>query len=918
MNTQGKTRLYMFLITIIVLIIIFSTVGCRITMSAEETAVPGEIPVSKVESIELSQGWALISAEEVADEDATISQVGYDVSSWYPTNVPSTILAALAANGVYKDGEGEDSLYFGTNLNSVPILTGKNWWYRTEFAAPAGSSGQQYWLRFKGIAYSGQIWLNGKLLDENAEGTMVNHDYNVTGLIQPGKTNALAVMVTPPVENDLTFWYVDWNPAPKDMNGGLWGKVILDMAGPVALRDPFVKTVLPLPDTDSADLTVYVDAVNGSVNPVTGVLKGEITKEGYPTISFQQDVTLDPNERREIVFDPETFTQLHISDPALWWPYNMGDPELYNLDICFELDDIKSDAKSIKFGIRQITDYMTSPIYGDSYVGFKINGQDILIRGAAYVWDMLMRWGTAVNEKHMRYFKDMNINTIRFEGILGNKEIYDIADREGMLLMPGFVCCSKWENWDEWTSAEHGVALASLESQMRLMRHHASALVWTYASDGDPPSSILTAYRDIAEKLHWQNPARSSTSGGQSGIKMNGPYKWVPPNYWYYDTKSGGAFGFCAEQGGETPPPEDSLRKFIPEKELWPISFVRDTSWKFHAGTSWSTFKDINVYNNAMNKRYGKPNNITEYSDRSQLMNYEQVRSQFEAYAANAYTLATGTIFWMGNSAWPALTWELYDYYMKPAGSFFGAKKALEPVHILWDYNTTPENTSITPNKVKVFNSTLNDYSNMTAYVSVYNIPDLTQQYAEQVTLDVLSANACTEVLTIPSITGLSNTYFLRLQLKDSSGDLVSSNLYWYSTQQDILSDNIRWYMRDVTDYADLTGLNLLETNNNVTAVAFKEVRDGNETATISVSNTSMNNIAFFVHVEVVRGEDGHKEVLPVTYTDNYVTLWPGESVTIKAEYETADLGGQPAYFMVRGYNVPEFSNEIALSQDSD
>jgi len=909
----NKLKLYMCL----VIVLILSKGGCRMNIRAREA------PVFKVESMELSQGWALISANEVTDEGATISQVGYGISNWYPTTVPSTVFAALVANGVYKDGEGENNLYFGTNLNLVPTLTGQNWWYRGEFTAPAGVPGQQYWLRFKGIAYQGQIWLNGTLLDENAEGTLVNHEYNVTDLIQPGEANALAIRVTPPVSsndekdaltNNLSFWYVDWNPAPKDMNAGLWGKVILAMSGPVVLRDPFVKTVLPLPDTDSADLTVYVNAVNGSADLVTGVLRGKITKKSYPTISFHQSVTLDPNERREIVFDPKTFSQLHVSNPALWWPYGFGSPELYNLEIWFEVDNKKSDMKSIEFGIRQITDYMTSPIYGDSYVGFKINGHDILIRGAAYVWDMLMRWDTATNEAHMRYFKDMNVNTIRFEGILGNEELYNIADREGILLMPGFVCCSRWENWTQWTPTEYNVAYASLESQMCLMRHHACALAWMYASDGDPPPEVLTAFRNIATMLHWQNPARSSTSGGQSGIKMKGPYKWEPPNYWYYDTISGGAFGFCAEQGGETPPPEDSLRKFIPEAELWPISFASGSSWQLHAGTLWSTFNNITVYNNALNGRYGTPTNITEYSDRSQLMNYEQARAQFEAYGANAYTLSTGTIFWMGNSAWPAITWELYDYYMKPAGSFFGAKKALEPVHVLWDYNTTPENTSITPNKVKVFNSTLNDYADMTVFVNVYNIPDLTQQYAEQVTSDV-PANASTDVLTIPSITDLSTTYFLRLQLKDSSGNLVSSNLYWYSTQPDVISSKNQWDKRDVTTYANLTGLNLLETNNSVTAATFREVSDGQETVTIRVNNTSTTNIAFFVLVEVTKGKGG-EEVLPLTYTDNYITLWPGELATIKAEYATADLGGQPPYFVVRGYNVPEFSKEISSFAD--
>src|ERR671935_1614368 len=260
-----------------------------------------------VSSTQLTTGWALRSATNVTDTGATISQPGYSTSGWYPISIPSTVLAGLVANNVYQN------IYFGTNLQSVPDLTGQNWWYRGEFTAPANSTGQAYWLRFKGISYRAQIWLNGTQLDANAVGTMVAHEYNVTSLIKPGAKNALAILVTPPAHDckDLSFCTVDWQPEAPDMNAGLWGKTLLETTGPVALRDPYVKTVLPLPATNSADLTVYADAVNATNAPVTTTISGTITKAGYTTISFTQTVTLAAKERREIAFDPATFPQLH-------------------------------------------------------------------------------------------------------------------------------------------------------------------------------------------------------------------------------------------------------------------------------------------------------------------------------------------------------------------------------------------------------------------------------------------------------------------------------------------------------------------------------------------------------------------------------------------------------------------------------
>jgi len=248
-------------------------------ISPTPTPAPTQTPTSAptVSSTELTTGFSLKSANNVTDPGTTISTVGYNVASWYPITVPSTVMAGLVANNVYPN------VFFGTNLQSVPDLTNQNWWYRGQFNAVADGIGQQYWLRFKGISYRAQIWLNGTLLDSNAVGTLVVHEYNVTNLINKGGANAVALLITPPGHGcvDLSFCTVDWNPEAPDMEAGIWGKVLLDTTGAVALRDPYVKTVLPLPATTSADLSVYVDAVNATNNQISGAVSGTITKAGH-------------------------------------------------------------------------------------------------------------------------------------------------------------------------------------------------------------------------------------------------------------------------------------------------------------------------------------------------------------------------------------------------------------------------------------------------------------------------------------------------------------------------------------------------------------------------------------------------------------------------------------------------------------
>ena len=434
---------------------------------------------------------------------------------------------------------------------------------------------------------------------------MVEHEYNVTDLVRPGALNAVAILVTPPRHgcNDLSFCTVDWNPEAPDMNAGLWGKTSLDTTGPVALRDPYVKTVLPLPATSSADLTVYADAVNATAAAVTTTVSGTITKPSYPAISFSQTVTLSPNERREIVFDPATYPQLHVTSPALWWPYQFGSPELYHLSVSASVGVATSDTQAIDFGIRQFTDYRTT-VNGSSFVGYKVNGQNIFVRGGGYVWDMLQRWDTRTNTAHLQYVKNMGLNTVRLEGTLGNEELYDLADRMGIMIFPGFVCCSAWENESKWTTEQTQVANASLNSQMRALRAHASALLWAFGSDKPPLASVLATYKATAAGLHWQNPTLDNVAtwaNANAGMKMDGPYKWEPPVLWWDTTQAGSAFGTTAEEGTESPPPLESLQKFIGPSDLWPIGAV----WNYHAGKPRSVFDNIQVFTDGMNNRYG-------------------------------------------------------------------------------------------------------------------------------------------------------------------------------------------------------------------------------------------------------------------------------------------------------------------------
>ena len=155
------------------------------------------------------------------------------------------------------------------------------------------------------------------------------------------------------------------------------------------------------------------------------------------------------------------------------------------------------------------------------------------------------------------------------------------------------------------------------------------------------------------------------------------PYDYEPPSYWLEDkSKWGGAWGYNTETGpGPAIPPLESLKKMLPKEHLWPV----DEFWNFHAAGE--RFKDLSRFNEAMSATYGPPSDLEDHLRKAQAMAYEGERAMFEAYGRTKYT-STGVIQWMLNNAWPSIYWHLYDYYMYPAGGYFGTRKAYEPLHV--------------------------------------------------------------------------------------------------------------------------------------------------------------------------------------------------------------------------------------------
>jgi exo-1,4-beta-D-glucosaminidase len=853
----------------------------------------------------LRTDWQLQSSCAMHAHGDQISMPGFSASGWHTTTVPSTVVAALVVDGTYPDPD------YGMNLRKIPGTAypiGANfanlpmpkdspfacsWWYRTEMAIPRDFQGRMVWLHFEGINYRANIWINGKKFADAADvaGSYRIYDFDVTPFVMPGATNAIAVETFAPTEKDLAMNFVDWNPAPPDKDMGLWGDVYITTSGPVALRYPSVATHFRDASLAEADLSVTAQVRNATSASVSAVVSGTIEN-----IHFEQSVQLGAGETRSVTFTPEQFPQLRIAHPKVWWPYGLGAQNLETLAMQARVDGAVSDEQNVRFGIREIT----SEMQPHNYRLFRINGKTILIRGGGWAPDMLMRQPPHKLEAQFDYVREMGLNTIRLEGKLEPEDFFNLADERGVLVMAGWCCCSFWEQWEKWKPADLQNATEQLRSQILRLRNHPSLLLWLNGSDNPPPPDVERAYLNIERELHWPNPITSSADvrptsvSGPSGVK-EGPYDYESPVYWYEDTRHGGAFGYDTEtSAGAAPMVEGSLKKTMPADQIWPSNDY----WHFHSGSG--DFQTLSAFDGAMNQIYGPAKDLQDYERKAQAMAYENERAMYEAYARNKYT-STGVIQWMLNSAWPSLFWHLYDYYLQPAGGYFGAKEANEMLHVQYSYDDR---------SVVVVNSYYHSFPGLTVSTDVYDF-DLKPIFSRRTPVDV-AADSSQRILTIPAFpkTSTPQTYFVKLDLRDRAGKSLSSNFYWISSKAPVFEWPRTTYVRtEESSYQDLTMLASLP---RVKLEATANRREAGGEVTVRLRNPS-EHLAFQVRL-AVNDADGN-EVLPVFWSDNYTELMPGESKIITARYPAWIKLVSGAKLEVGGWNIEPVTLDLSSSR---
>ena len=967
-----------------------------------------------------------LNAIAVKDADDTVAAANYPTTQWLRATVPGTVLGNLVDNGVYNglfepDNDGKINEYFNDNFSKIP--TGDfdhEWWYSADFTIPLKDAGKRITLTFKGISYTGEIYVNGTkisnkyinircedylkngptMLNPEAEiedyeaegegtlngvtdwgtyksqfiGTMRTYDIDITDLVTTGKgENNVKVKITKPVyQRDLTYYWVDWNPQPADAMMGLTGEVFLHTSGSPRLANPAVASKVAF-DHENARLSFFVDVSNFTTAAVSGTLTAVVKDPNGKIVATvtKENINVPADAyNQEIALFSADYPQLCLANPQLWWPYLSGDQPLYTVDYEFSVNGVVSDWLHHRFGIREITEEVNVSPYANMYsdsitsnhlsnmLQLYVNHRPVLLKGGGYcATDLLLRHDKNVNQAVVEYIKYMGMNMIRDEGKFFDNDLLALMDENGIVLMTGWCCCDRWQEPGFFSKAERFVAFESLYAQLRNARRFACMILWFNGSD-EPPSiarqgvngqNIEQKYFEIEADLRWLEMGSNCSNGTSKlatltgvvgGMHMDATYDSQTPT-WYYSEPRGN-FGFISEGGGGgSVPVQETMRRILPEANLWPYNSAENYNvWNYHSCRG--GFNNLGQHVMIIDGAYGASATFDEFITRAQLFQYDLQRAQYEALNFYRYKNTSGFVNWMLNNAWPVMFWNQFDYYMNPNGTTYGARKGNEPVHIMY---------SMYHKCVNVVNNTFNTYSGAVAKMSIYDINGnlISTPLEKTVNIQADGAPAAVEYASLgknrlgPKTIGLtknsadeyepyqinyygkitdaygvidlwnhndiqsslikptSDVYFIRLELIDANGKILSLNSYAEPMRNDVAGASHSWNRSGIYQMADLTQLNQLPPVELKHAqISTKKVGNKN-VLTYRISNPT-DAIAYAVELKAYTGKDKKMLVAPVLYEDNLFTLFPGETRDIKITYNRSDLSSN-AFVTINCYN---------------
>jgi len=887
----------------------------------------------------LRKNWLFRSSSMVRESADKISSGKFQPRDWHPTVVPTTVLRALVQNKVYPDPyiglnnmkipDASDEFNKTHDLGKYSYLPDKRnpwkdpYWFWTQFNIPDHFEGKVIWLNLEGINYRAEVWLNGNLVADAKEvvGMFGNWSFDVTDYANFVGANTLAIKIFPldypglPAEPQLeTFgpfglnggptgdigknvtmhcsvgW--DWIPAVRDRNMGIWQEVGITATGPVDIRSPRIVSDLAVPELNQAALTIEAELVNLSSSRKNGILIAKISPKNFKggVVELEEKILLESNQTKKICFDSQSHQALMIENPGIWWPNGYGGANRYELELVFKIDGKRSDSEQQSFGIRQVDSRVTM-VDGWARRDFYVNGQKILLKGGAWVPDMMLNRNKEKLYQELRLFKEANLNIVRIwgGGLTPAEDFFSFCDEMGLLVWHDFWitgdCQGTWDKGSQDYPYEADVFLENATHVVKKLRNHPSILVWTAGNEGYPREEIYVPLRsEILAKLDGTRPFIPSSGyreppegwglswpdNQKAGTYSGGPYHWVDPREYYKKVNGGKDWLFKNEVGLPSVPCLESIKKFIPDLTPDPeVKFPLNHTWGYHDACEGNG--KYSLYDQAIRQRYGEPKDLADYVQKAQLINAENYRAVFEA-VNHAMERVAGVILWKTNPAWPSMIWQLYDWYLCPNAGYYYTKKACEPLHVqlsLDDLSVVGVNHYL---ETKDLHFIGNVYS--------WNMEKL-WALKDRIRLGPTSAAEIVKVEMPEKVE--QDIHFVNLRLEDGNGHLISENFYWLAGDDDF------------TTLSELPEVKL-------DAEVERAGIENRCVYKIRLKNPS-DSLAFFVNPSIRKAKTGD-EVLPCFWSDSYFSILPERHKELTVEFHKQEYRNDKLVLKLDGWNI--------------
>ncbi len=531
-------------------------------------------------------------------------------------------------------------------------------WYINKFAVNSLQLASKLkMLQFKGVDYFADVWLNGMFIGCH-EGYFQNFDFDVSQLLQ--KENLLIVKVTSPMEEPKTVWplkkklikgifnHHDCRPGGWDYErgqdkntGGIWNDVVLTFADQIFIENVKVSSKINYKKNCA---TVRIDCFykTSLIKPVKDKLSVKLTSPHKKTNLEIFDVLLN-NKKNHFTIS------VQIEGPDLWWSWDLGNPNLYTLEIIGD----KFGAYKTKIGIREV-------MLDDDNV-FYLNGKRLFLRGTNVIPTQFLSDLTSEKiNNQVSLIREANLNVVRIHAHVNRSEYYDECDRQGVLVWQDFPLQWTYDEGDEFALN----ALSQIKDMANQFYNHPSIAFW--CCQNEPGKQI--------EKLDVLLKKAISGEDKTRIIRLASNYEEHAYDGWYWGNKEHYAAApmgpLVTEFGAQALPQYSSMKKFLLNEDLNKPNWDK---WKYHNFQYEQTFQIAGV-------ERGK--SIKEFIENSQEYQAGLIKCAIDFYRRKRFNGINGVFQFMLIDCWPSITWSVVDYYFEKKKGYYSLQKVMQPLYV--------------------------------------------------------------------------------------------------------------------------------------------------------------------------------------------------------------------------------------------